>query len=285
MKTRRFALVLLALAGLASRLPAQTIADPDLYGKSLKAAPEALAEYGAHDNPAELARVNRIGYELAQQSAFQKFPFTFTLVDMPEPNAFALPAGQIFVTTGMLDLGLYDDMLANVLGHEIGHVVLEHSMHMARRATLMNILSNLLLAGVAIKADRTRPHSGPEAPYDPRVGYEPPGGNRIQGTAAASLVLSELLLRSYSRDNEDAADEEGQKLAAAAGYDPDGARRLWELMNSRVPQAKEYGYWQTHPFPDERSAPPRRARGPRRSAPGARPTTTASAPRRRSSAT
>ncbi len=244
-------LALLAAAG-ASRLAAQTIADPKDYGKSLEAAQEALAEYGVYDNPAELARVNRIGYELAQQSSYQKVPFTFTLVDMVEPNAVSLPGGQIFVTRGLLDLGLNDDMLANVIGHEIGHVVLEHFKHMARRAMLMNILSNAVLAGVLIKSERTRPHTGPEAPYDPRVGYEPEGGNRIQGTAAAGLVLSELLLRSYSRENEDAADEEGQKLSAAAGYDPDGARQLWILMESRAPQAREYGYWQTHPFPDER---------------------------------
>jgi len=52
---------------------------------------------------------------------------------MTEPNAFALPAGQIFITTGMLDLGLDDDMLANVLGHEIGHVINEHSIKMQPR--------------------------------------------------------------------------------------------------------------------------------------------------------
>src|SRR4051794_26572152 len=177
MKTRRPALVLLALAGLASRLPAQTISDPDLFGKSLKAAQQALAEYGVYDNPTQLARINRIGYELAQQSAYQKFPFTFTLVDMPVPNAVSLPGGQIFVTRGMLDLGVSDDMMANVLGHEIGHVVLEHYKHLERRATLMNILSNVLLAGVLISADRSRPRNVPEAPYDPRVGYEAPGGN------------------------------------------------------------------------------------------------------------
>lgn len=255
MRTRRLLPVLLALvavAALAARLPAQTISDPDFYSKSLSAAQQALAEYGVYDNPAELARVNRIGYELAQQSTFQKYPFTFTLVDMPVPNAVSLPAGQIFVTRGLLDLGLTDDMLANVVGHEIGHVVLEHYKHLERRATLMNILSNVLLAGVLIKSDRARQPTGPQAPYDPRVGYEAPGGNRVEGVAAASLVLSELLLRSYSRENEDAADEEGQRLAAAAGYDPDGARQLWVLMETRAPQAREYGYWQTHPFPDER---------------------------------
>jgi len=250
MRARLFAIALLAF--LASRLPAQTIGNPDLYGKSLKAAQEAVAEYGTYDNPVELARINRIGYEVAEQSTYRKFPFTFALIDMPVPNAVSLPGGQVFVTRGLLDLGMTDDMLAGILGHEVGHVVLEHQIHLQRRATLMNVLGNVLLAGVIISSERQRPRSGPEAPYDPRVGYQPPGGNRIEGAAAASLVLSELLLRSYSRENEDAADEEGQRLAAAAGFDPDGLRQSFELMESRTPQAREYGYWQTHPFDAER---------------------------------
>src|SRR5436305_5106926 len=229
------------------------IADPKLFEESLKAAAEAVKQYGTRDTAADVARVNRIAYELAQQSEFQKFPFTFGIVNMPEPNAFALPAGQIFITTGMLDLGLDDDMLANVLGHEIGHVVHEHAIHMQRRQTLMTVLGNLLVAGVALGESRGGSHlPSAQAPYDPRVGYADPNGNLIQGAAAASLVVSELLLRSYSRDNEDEADKEGQSLAAAAGYSPDGARRLWDLMNSRAPQLKAYGYWQTHPFSDVR---------------------------------
>jgi predicted negative regulator of RcsB-dependent stress response len=170
---------------------------------------------------------------------------------MPVPNAFALPGGQIFITTGMLDLGLDDDMLANVLGHEIGHVVLEHFARMQRKATLMNVLGTLLVAGVVIGEKNGNRQQGAQAPYDPRVGYDP-GGDLVQGAAAASLVISELLLRSYSREHEDEADKEGQRLAASAGYDPDGARKLWEKMNSRAPQLREYGYWQTHPFGEER---------------------------------
>ena len=256
MTTRR----ILAFALLSSLLfttsrpgRAETIADPKLYAESLKAAAEAVKQYGTPDDPERLARVNRIAYELAQQSDYQKYPFSFQIVKMPEPNAFALPGGQIFITTGMLDLGLDDDMLANVLGHEIGHVVHEHAIHMAHKQMLMSILGNLLVAGVAIGESRGNTHvPTAQAPYDPRVGYEDPNGNLIQGAAAASLVVSELLLRSYSRDDEDEADKEGQKLAAAAGYSPDGARRLWDLMNARLPQVKEYGYWQTHPFSDER---------------------------------
>jgi Zn-dependent protease with chaperone function len=244
----------LLLAPLFNASPAhsQTISDPDLFEKSLEAANEALAEYGDYDNPTEQARVSRVAYELAQQSDFQSFPFTFRLIDMPVPNAFALPGGQIFVTRGMLDLGLSDDMLANLIGHEIGHVTLQHYKRMQRKATLLNVLGNALLVGVILGADRGNRSNGPQAPYDPRVGYESRTGDLIQGAAATSLVLSELLLRNYSREHEDESDQEGQRLSALAGYDPDGARALWALMESRAPQAREFGYWQTHPFGQDR---------------------------------
>src|SRR5215813_13202017 len=144
------------------------IADASLFEESLKAAVEAVKQYGTRDNAAEVARVNRIAYELAQQSDFQKYPFVFGIVKMPEPNAFALPGGQIFITGGMLDLGLDDDMLANVLGHEIGHVIREHNQRLQRRATVMSVLSNLLVVGAVIGAERGRSTpNGPQAPYDP----------------------------------------------------------------------------------------------------------------------
>ena len=254
--TRRLlaaALVLLmALPVLPLPAAAQTVSNPDLFLKSLQVARQVAEQYELYDNPAELARVNRIGYELAQQSGFTRFPFTFTLVDMPVPNAFALPGGQIFITRGMLDLGLDDDMLAAVVGHEIGHVTLEHFKRMQRKANLLSVLGNLLVAGVVINESNRDRNTGYQAPYDPRVGYDNPSASRIQGAAAASLILGELLLRSYSRDHEDEADQEGQRLSALAGYDPDGARRVWEKMNGLAPQLKEYGYWQTHPFADER---------------------------------
>ncbi len=241
-------ILLIALSAVPRPATAQTIADPELFAKSLEVAAEATEVYGKYENAAELERVNRIGYELAQQTELSKFPFTFGLVDMPVPNAMALPGGQIFITRGMLDLGLDDDMLAAVLGHEIGHVTLEHFKRMQRKSTLLSVLGNLLVVGVMLGDQGNRPPDG--VPYDPREGYGP---SRVQGAAAASLILSELLLRSYSRDHEDESDAEGQRLAAMAGYDPVGAQKVWELMNSRAPQLREYGYWQTHPFPEERS--------------------------------
>ena len=242
----------LLLVSSTTPLPAQTIANPDLFVKSAKAAQQALDYYGRYDNPEELERMAAIGYRLAQESKFQDFPFTFFLIDMPEPNAFALPGGQIFITKGMLDLGLNDDMLAGLLGHEIGHVVLKHGTRIQRRATLLNVLSQALLVGVMIGASQNDNRGGtPGTVYDP-YGSRGSGGDIVQGTAAAGAVITELLMRSYSRNFEDESDEEGQRLAATAGFDPDGTRQLMDKMRTHLPQTREYGYWRTHPFFEER---------------------------------
>lgn len=232
---------------LATSSTAQEISNAKLFGKSLEAAYEAYEHFGATDEPGALERVADIGYALAAHSEFSDFPFSFYVIDMPEPNAFALPGGHIFVTRGMLSLGLDDDMLACLLGHEIAHVTKRHGTRMQKRATLLNILSQAALIGVMIGAD-----DSPENPRDPYGYTGSRKGSLVQGTAAAGMVLSELLLRSNSRDFEDEADVEGQRLAAAAGFDPHGAHKLWELMSQRIPQAKTYGYWRTHPFSDRR---------------------------------
>jgi predicted Zn-dependent protease len=250
---RTLALLTVLALWVAAAAPAagQQISDRELYDKSLEVARKALEQYGVYDDRDELARVNDIGYRVAQESRFTEFPLTFHLVDMPEPNAFALPGGQLFVTHGMLDLGLTDDMLAGLLGHEIGHVALHHHLRMQRRATLMNVLSQALMVGVMVGAEGNR--GGSNAPYrSPDVRGGRGSGEMVQGAVATSLIVSELLLRSFSREHEDEADEEGQRWAAAAGFGPTGTRELMELMGSRLPQDKKYGYWRTHPFFDER---------------------------------
>lgn len=246
------ALVLTAAApaGAVTSTPAPRIENPDLFEKSLEVARRATDQYGAYENDEEVERINRIGYRLALESGFTEFPLTFHAINMPEPNAFALPGGHIFVTRGMLELGLDDDMLAALLGHEIAHVVLDHHAKMQRKSTLINLLGQALLVGVMIGSDSDRD-------YDPRnphgnIGRAEDQRDMVQGAAAASLLIGELLLRNFSREHEDQSDEEGQRWAAGAGFDPDGANRLFALMEARIPQTKKYGYWRTHPFFTER---------------------------------
>lgn len=251
------ALTLLALLAVTVAPPpvaAQKVTNQELFDKSLQVAHLTLEQYGRYDDPEEMRRVADIAYRVAAEANYPQVPFTFHLVDMPEPNAFALPGGHIFLTHGMLDLGLTDDMLAALLGHEIAHVVEEHYLEMRKKATIMGVLSQVLMAGVLIAANNQsdRRRDGPYNPYDPTQQDRGGTGDLVQGVAATSLVVSELLLRSYSRENETEADLQGQRWAAAAGFDPLGAADLMSLMQSRIPQTKRYGYWMTHPFFDER---------------------------------
>ncbi len=251
-------LVALLLAALpAPPAGAQTVGDTDLFQKSTEVAQKALEVWGVYDDPDALRRVADIGYRVARHSGFDGMPFTFHLIDMTAPNALALPGGQIFVTRGMLDLGLDDDMLASLLGHEIAHVALHHQEKMQKKATLVNVLSQALLMGVVIAANNNQPKydgypRGRIYANDPNS-QEPTQGEVVYGAAAASLVLGQLLLRGYSREHEDEADEQGQRWAAAAGFDPAGTARLMAKMANRLPQSKEYGYLQTHPFLDDRA--------------------------------
>ncbi|MFW6175949.1 MAG: M48 family metalloprotease, partial [Acidobacteriota bacterium] len=260
----RRAIAAVLVAALLGSVPAsaQSVSEPELFVKSSQVSLRALDVWGEVEDPEALARVTEIGYRVARHAGYTEMPFTFHLLDMPAPNALALPGGHIFVTRGMLDLGLSDDMLAALLGHEIAHVAQNHHQRMQKKATLVNVLSQALVAGVMIAAandDSRRVRDPYFRPYDPS-GREPSRGEVIQGAAAASLVLGELMLRGYSREHEDEADLEGQRWAAAAGFDPAGTRELMALMSSRLPQSKEYGYLQTHPFLDDR-ARAARARG------------------------
>jgi predicted Zn-dependent protease len=79
-------------------------------------------QMGLVDDPALIDYLNVLGQRLAKESPRQDVTHHFYLADMPEPNAFALPGGYVYVTRGLLALVTAEDELAGVVGHEIGHV-------------------------------------------------------------------------------------------------------------------------------------------------------------------
>jgi predicted Zn-dependent protease len=97
-----------------------------------KAHEEVLKEYSALKNPKLQAYVNEIGQRLAKQSQRANIAWTFTVLDSPEINAFALPGGYVYVTRGIMAYMESEADLAGVMGHEIGHVTARHG---AQRAT------------------------------------------------------------------------------------------------------------------------------------------------------
>lgn len=126
--------------------------------------------------------------------------FSFETVEGPEPNAFALPGGFIFVTASLADLCQRDrDELAFILGHEMAHVIRGHAM-------------NRIISDSAISAaSRVTPIRGALSGWIRNVGIK-------------------FLERTYSQELESEADQLGVRLMAAAGYDPRACVRLFRRL-------------------------------------------------------
>lgn len=91
---------------------------------------EAIRQY---QDEKVLALVERVGARVAAVSERPALPWEFTVVDDPEPNAFAIPGGAIYVTRGLLAHLNSESELAAVLAHETAHVAARHGVKELRR--------------------------------------------------------------------------------------------------------------------------------------------------------
>src|SRR5690606_33053344 len=136
------------------------------------------------------AYVNEVGQKLARQSHRSNLQWTFTVLDSPEVNAFALPGGYVYVTRGIMAHLDSEAELAGVIGHEIGHVTARHG---AQRATRQQNAGLGVLAATVRGAVLEGAGVGGATELASQVS---------QGVAAGHLA-------SYSREQELQADELG----------------------------------------------------------------------------
>lgn len=194
-------------------------------------------EFGMVDDPKLANYIDQLGQKLAIHSPRKNLTYRFYVVDTPEPNAFALPGGHIYVSRGLLTLPNSEDELAAIIGHEIGHVAARHSV---RRQTASAPLIPIQLA-TAIGGAAT-------AIVSPRLGQIVSGAGQWPGAFA---------LAAYSREQEREADELGQQIASAAGFDPSALASLMhtlaleESLNPSEPARSSY--MRSHPPSPERS--------------------------------
>lgn len=194
---------------------------------------EVIQQYGGlYADEALQSYIDQVGQRVVQQSVASTtpYPFEFHVLDDPATvNAFALPGGQIFITTAMLAELEDESQLAGILGHEAGHVVGRHgSEQLARRN-----LGSLLVRAIAIAAS------------------DGEGGGRQAAVIAQSI--SQLLNLQYSREDELESDRLGLDFMVDAGYDPRGIVELMAILSSiggdggRPPE-----FLSTHPNPENR---------------------------------
>lgn len=145
-------------------------------------------------------------------------------------NAFALPGGKIGVYTGMLKVANNQHQLASVIGHEVSHVLAQHSNARMSQQQLTQL--GIVATSVAL-ADRV--------------------DSKTQQAAIMALGLGAQygILLPYSRRHESEADMLGQELMAQAGFDPREAVTLWQKMAQKG-GATPPELLSTHPAPATR---------------------------------
>jgi predicted Zn-dependent protease len=202
-------------------------------GMGLQAAPEMERQYGGLSDDREgQALVTKVGEKLVANSVASRsrYPFHFHLLaDDRTVNAFALPGGQVFITSGLFNKLKTEGQLAGVLGHEIGHVIERHSAQQLAKSRLTEGLT-----GAAVIAS-----------YDPN---DP----RSRQTAAVAVAIGQLVDMRFGRKDELQADEWGVKLTGEAGYDPRAMIGVMKVLEEASQGREPPEFFSTHPNPEHR---------------------------------
>jgi predicted Zn-dependent protease len=149
--------------------------------------------------------VNRLGQNL-QRNSDTKLPFTIKVLDVEEPNAFALPGGYMFVNAGTILMADDESELAGVMAHEIGHVAACHAAREATRGTF----ASLAMIPVVILT----------------------GGLAGIGVNEAANFGVPAVFSKFGRNFEAQADYLGVQYAYKSGYDPNGMINFFEKLQA-----------------------------------------------------
>ncbi|MEQ1827311.1 MAG: M48 family metallopeptidase [Pirellula sp.] len=141
--------------------------------------------------------VASVGKSLVPHVRRKGIDYEFHVIEASWINAFAMPGGQIFITTGMLEFLKSEAELAGILGHEVSHVDQRHCIE-------------LLQTQIAME----------------RIGIDEIG--RL-------VELPRLFLAAgYKKYQELESDAAGLRLAVAAGYDPESIVSPFQRLLDKV---------------------------------------------------
>src|SRR4029079_2306112 len=186
-----------------------------------------------HDEPAN-AYVRRIGLSLAPKGLnLERVSWNFRVLRDPQPNAFALPNGSIYVTTGLIFLIDNESQLAAIIAHEMTHVMRRHT-YVQNRSNRKKFLTMNIMAAV-----RAYAHGGSV------------GRGSIVVTTVATFILMATVY-GYSQDLEREADLKGVDMMISAEYSPEEMVNVMKLLDRDIEGENIRLFYNDHPSLDER---------------------------------
>ena len=202
----------------------------------IETAPQMAQEMGGLSRNQDATNlVKQVGQNVVQNSAAKNTPYQYEFHLLADPNtinAFALPGGQIFITEGLLmrltsdGKSISNDMLAGVLGHEVGHVVARHS---AEKMAQMELAQGLTGAVTMATYD----------PSNPNTGY-------------IAQSVANMIQMKYGRGQELQSDNLGVRFMLEAKYDPENLIKVMEILKQAAGPNRTPEFQSTHPDPENR---------------------------------
>ena len=180
------------------------------------------------------AYLRRVGESLIPPKLeLDRVSWKFHALRDPQPNAFALPNGSIYVTTGLLTLIDNESQLAAILAHELTHVMRRHT-YVHNRSNRKKFLTMNVMAAVGAYA---------------------PGGIvgaviTIVTTVAPFIMIATMY--GYSRDLEREADHKGIDMMISAEYAPEEMVNVLKLLDKDFEGENVRLFYNDHPALDER---------------------------------
>jgi predicted Zn-dependent protease len=189
-------------------------------------------EQTVSDDPAANAYVQCLADAIIEvlPQEYELDSWEVVVFESEQVNAFALPGGHIGVYTGMIRLAENQHQLAAVMGHEVGHVMADHSNE--------RVSNNLLVSAGLMGADLALSDRSPQ--------------QRSLIMAGLGIGAQIGFTLPFSRVHESEADEIGLELMAEAGFDPTEAPKLWENMREMAGDGGPPELLSTHPSPGSR---------------------------------
>ena len=189
------------------------------------------------EDPAVVNYVNKIGNRIVARLDEPLFHYRFYVINTHTYNAFAIPAGYIFINSGLLMAMDDEEELAGILGHEIAHV---NARHISERIARSKKIGWARLAGMA--AGVLMGLAG--------------GGDAAGAVMSGSQAAAQTAELSYSRENEIQADQLGLIYLDDAGYEGDGLLKILKTMRAKqwYDSNQVPTYLMTHPAIDARIA-------------------------------
>jgi predicted Zn-dependent protease len=169
--------------------------------------------------------IDRVGNRLLTGVKQKDFDYTFKVVKDDTVNAFAVPAGHVYVHTGLIKAATDESELAAVMAHEINHVVARHGTRQLTQQYGYALVMQMLL-----------------------------GQNPNQLAQIAGALFGKAGMMSYSRSMENQADYLGVETMYRAGYNPQGMVTFFGKLQSMEKKAPNSisKYFSSHPLTAER---------------------------------